>query len=161
APTKFTVAPVAGRLRLALVSFAVTPEAGAAAKPVWIVEAPAFNVIVPTTSLDAVLAVLLATKVNVPPPSATPAVSLTRLALFVPELSRTGVLGPASVTAVTPPVVVTSDVIVPPTRPDALNVMVGTLVPPRPFWKVIVGLAAPETRVLPAPMFGSASSAAW
>ena len=63
-----------------------------------------------------------------------------------------------TVWAVTPVVVVMSDEMMPPVRPLALNVMVGTLVPANPFWKVIVNGPLPATTVLPLPMFGSALS---
>src|SRR4051812_47566803 len=84
-----------------------------------------------------------------------------RLGLFVPLLSRVSVPPLVTVCAVTPVVVVVSELMVPPTRPAALNAMVGTLVLAKPFWNEMVNGPVPATNVLPAPMFGRASSAAW
>jgi hypothetical protein len=89
------------------------------------------------------------------------AVSLTRLGLFVAVLSRVSVPPAVTVWAVTPVVVVSSDVMVPPASPAALNVMVGTLVFARPFWKVMVNGPLPPTTVLLAPTFGRALRKVW
>src|SRR5437762_1722063 len=123
-PMKLSVPP-ALRVRLALVTFAVAPLVGAAAKPVWRVEAPAFNVNAPNVSLEAVLAVLLARKLNVPPARATAAASLRRLRLLVPVLSSFNVPPAVRVWAVTPvAVVATLTLGVVPVRPAPLAIIV-------------------------------------
>src|SRR5262245_23973801 len=89
-PTKLTVAP-ALRVRPAKVSADVAPEAAAAVKPDTTVDSPRPRVRVPTVSLEAVLAVLLATKLKVPPLSVRAAASARRLRLTLAELSSRSV----------------------------------------------------------------------